>query len=240
MLTTTPGRPRRRLFSRLLGDTSGVALLEFAYAMPVVMAVGLYGVETASLALANLRVSQAALTLADNASRVGIDNLATQQLREVDLNDIFEQVRIQNRNWELTTRGRITLSSLEESSGKQVIHWQRCIGLRSGLNYDSSYGTTDPADGTDTQPANAGTVVSGGMGKPSAKVTAPPGSGVMFVEINYEYNPVVSDRWLPTGTTRLHYVASFIVRDPRDFTQIFNPSPQVAPGDKMTCNRYTA
>lgn len=229
----------RRSIAALALDTSGLALLEFAYAMPLIMGVGLYGVETASLALANLRVSQAALTLADNASRVGVDDESSQQLREVDLNDVLQQVRIQASTWELTSRGRITLSSLEEKGGKQVIHWQRCIGLKKGPNYDSSFGTTDALDGTDTQPSNDGTVVIGGMGDAAAKVTAPPGSGVMFVELNYDYKPVVSERWLPGGSARLHYVASLIVRDRRDFTQIFNPNPQVAPANKMTCDRYT-
>ncbi len=53
------------------------------------------------------------------------------------------------------------------------------------------------------------------MGPTGAKVSAPPNSGVMFVEINYEYKPVVSARWLPNGSTRLTYTAAYIVRDRR-------------------------
>jgi Flp pilus assembly protein TadG len=114
----------------LSADRSGLALLEFAFTAPLVVALGLYGTEVANLALANLRVSQIALNLADNASRVGVQSsLVTQQLREVDINDIFAAVQTQGKAWDLTTRGRITLSSLEaDSAGKQVIHWQRCIG----------------------------------------------------------------------------------------------------------------
>ena len=226
--------------ARLQRDRSGLALLEFAFSLPLVLGIGLYGVETANLALANLRVSQTALNLADNASRVGLQSsLAVQQFREVDVNDIFQQIRAQTSNWELTNRGRITLSSLEEKSGNQVIHWQRCIGMKNGTNWDSSYGKTTASAGSDQSAANSGTVVAGGMGPTGAKVTAPPASGVMFVEINYDYKPVVSSLWLPGGTARINYIASFVVRDRRDFAQIYNPQPSVASGSRMTCNRYT-
>jgi Flp pilus assembly protein TadG len=223
---------------RLPHDRRGLALLEFAFSLPLVLGIGLYGVETANLALANLRVSQIALNLADNASRVGLmqSNNST-QLREIDMNDVLTAVRLQGAPWDLTSRGRIIVSSLEEKSGQQIIHWQRCIGTRNGADYDSHYGTTTAADGTDTSAANDGTVTTGGMGPTGSKVTAPPSSGVMFVEINYLYKPVVSTAWLPGGSARIHYIASFVVRDRRVFTQIYNPEPAAT---RYTCNRYTA
>lgn len=233
----------RDLANRLRRDRSGLALLEFAFSAPIVLGIGMYGIEVSNLALANMRVSQAALNIADNASRLGTNTaLNTQQLREIDIQDVVAQIRQQTNSWGLTTRGRVIISSLEESSGKQIVHWQRCVGLKSGAGYDSSYPpNASPTDGSDTTAANDGVETTGnlGLGPTGAKVTAPPSSGVIFVEVNFEYNPVVSDRWLPAGTTRLNYIASFIVRDRRDFTQIFNPNPAVAVSDKMTCDRYT-
>lgn len=228
---------------RLHRDQSGLALLEFAFTAPIVLSIGMYGIENASLALANMRTSQAALNIADTASRLGTTNvLNVQQLRESDIADVVAQIRQQTNAWGLTTRGRVIISSLEEKGGKQMIHWQRCVGLRTSADYVSHYdgpnGPTKPTDGSDATPANAGIEVPGGMGPATAKVLAPDASGVMFVEVNFEYKPVVSDRWLPAGTTRLHYIASFIVRDRRDFSQIF-PSPSLPANDKMTCNRYT-
>jgi Flp pilus assembly protein TadG len=222
----------------LARDRRGLALMEFALGLPLVLAMGLYGVEMANLAMANLRISQIALNLADNASRVGLlqSNNST-QLREIDMNDALTAARLQGASWDLTTRGRIIVSSLEESNGSQIIHWQRCLGTQKGTDFVSHYGTTTPTDGTDTSTANDGTVVTGGMGPTGDKVTAPPGSGVMFVEINYEYRPVVSDFWLPGGVNRLHYIASFVVRDRRIFTQIYNPQPAAT---RYTCDRYTA
>ena len=231
--------PLRRIaatLSRLRRDRSGVALLEFAFAMPLVLMMGLYAVECANIALINLRISQIALNLADNASRVGTTSgLATQQLREVDMNDVLQAARYQGKSIKLTTYGRVIVSSLENPSGTQRIHWQRCIGLKSGTDYDSTYGTTTTTAGTDATSGNAGTTAPNGMGDTGAMVTAPLGSGVMFVEINYLYQPVVGN-WL-FRSKRIHYIASFIVRDNRDFTQIYNPSPAAT---RSTCNLYAA
>ena len=131
-----------RSLARLRRDTSAVALTEFAFALPILLTIGMFGVEESNIALTHLRVSQYALTLADNASRVGVSGLTTQQLREIDINDVLTGTRQQGARINLTTYGRITLSSLEtNSSGGQWIHWQRCIGLRSGAGYDSTYGT---------------------------------------------------------------------------------------------------
>lgn len=230
--------PASSRLGALARDRRGLALMEFALGLPLVLAMGLYGVEIANLAMANLRISQIALNLADNASRVGLlqSNNST-QLREIDMNDALTAARLQGASWDLTTRGRIIVSSLEESNGSQIIHWQRCLGTQKGTDFDSHYGNTTPTDGTDTSSANDGTVVTGGMGPTGDKVTAPPGSGVMFVEINYQYKPVVSELWLPGGTARLHYIASFVVRDRRIFTQIYNPQPAAT---RYTCDRYTA
>jgi hypothetical protein len=225
-----------RLVRRLRDARSGVALIEFAYALPLVLGIGAYGVEVSNMALANLRISQIAMALADNASRVGmIGDDSIQQLREVDINDILQAVRLQGKGLDLLEHGRVTLSSLESQGGVQMIHWQRCIGKKAGENWDSSYGITDPQDGTDDTSDTAGTPAPDGMGETGAEVNAPPDSGVMFVEINYEYQPIMA-RWL-VGTPRIHYVASFVVRDDRDFTQLYNPEP-AAP--RATCDKHEA
>lgn len=224
-----------KILAKLRQDRSGLALLEFALGTPLVLGIGFYGVETSNLALANLRVSQIALTLADNASRVGTSSgLAEQQLREIDINDIFEGVRQQGSRIGLLQNGRITLSSLENNAGTQRIHWQRCIGMKSGAGYDSSYGKAKPTDGIDDKAVNAGPLTPDGMGEPGARVNAPTNSGVMFVEVNYDHKPIVG--WLMTGR-KISYTASFIVRDRRDFSQIFNPSPAAS---RMTCEKHTA
>ena len=245
---------------RLWADRRGVAMLEFALSLPIVLALGLYGVEISNLALTNLKISQIALALADNASRVGVANqLAQQQLREFDINDVLQATRLQGDDIKLAANGRIILSSLEESGGVQRIHWQRCLGMQKGTGYESSYGRTtikgstpstaedtaasyDPTagintmtNGTDDSASHPGSVITGGMGDPGQKVFAPKDSGVMFVEVNYKYVPVTGT-WL-LGTQRLHSVASFIVRDRRTFALVSNPSPAAK---RSTCDLYTS
>ena len=258
---------RPAFLSRFVADRSGLALIEFAFTLPIVLGIGLYGLEVANLALTNLRVSQIALALADNASRVGLASaLNTQQLREVDINDVLQAARKQGQSINLTTNGRITLSSLEnvqqsyDTAPVQRIHWQRCLGLKGQLaadsSYNSSYGiaatspratystvaTYDPTAGVDTDASandnsssHPGSLAPQGMGTSGAQVVAPAGAGVMFVEVNYTYQPLISAYFLGT-TSRIHYTASFIVRDSRDFSELYNPNPKPTPS---TCNNYT-
>jgi Flp pilus assembly protein TadG len=235
----------RRPLRSLTGDRSGLALLEFAFALPLVMGIGAYGLEVSNLALVNLRISQIALNLADNASRIGTySSLQTQQLREVDINDILQAARYQGASIDLTTNGRIILSSLEnvqqsyDTAPVQRIHWQRCLGVKSGTNYDTNAGyATTITDGSTATQTDDGTLAPTGMGDSGAMINAPAASGVMFVEINYLTKPLFGT-WL-TAPARIHYIASFIVRDKRDFSQIFNPSPAVTTANKKTCDKYT-
>lgn len=232
-------RHRRRL--RLLGrDTSGLAMMEFAFTLPLVMGIGGYLTELSFFGLTNLRISQYALNLADNASRVGISaGGGVTQLREGDINDVLQGTRKEGELIKLTTNGRVTLSSLEntqqsgDSNRVQRIHWQRCIGLMAGTGYDSSYGTTSPSDGTTKTGNTKGTAAPTGMGDPGRKVMAMQDSGVMFVEVNYRYKPLFGSMFVSPQI--IHYASSFVVRDNRDFTQIHNPSPQAT---ASTCDKY--
>jgi Flp pilus assembly protein TadG len=230
-----------RLVRSFKRDRSGVAMLEFAFALPLVLGVSCYGLEIANVALLNLRVSQVALALADNSSRVGVYASGGQQLREVDVDDILAATKYQGSSINLTTNGRIILSSLENvpqpydpTGPVQRIHWQRCLGAKSGTGYDSSYGTTSTTAGTSALQSDAGTAVPNGMGNAGAQVIAPSGSGVMFVEVNYLTKPLFGS--FLVSPTRIHYVASFIVRDSRDYSQLFNTG---AGATKMTCDKYT-
>jgi hypothetical protein len=112
------------------------------------------------------------------------------------------------------------LSSLETNSDTgQYIHWQRCFGAKTG--YKSSYGKE--GDG------KTGTAVKG-MGPTGRQVTAEAGFAVMFAEVYYDYRPLIFDQFIPD--VPIHKTAAMYVRDDRDLSQIYNPSP-TAP--KNTC-----
>ncbi|CAN5345120.1 hypothetical protein BH10PSE15_BH10PSE15_00900 [soil metagenome] len=241
-----PLRRLRDVLGRLRRDRSGLAMLEFAFTAPIVLGIGCYGTEMANLALINMRVSQIALNLADNASRVGTySSLTTQQLREVDVNDILQAARIQGQGIKLTTNGRITLTSLEnvqqsyDTANVQRIHWQRCIGLQNGAAYDSQFkANVSTAAGTTATVANKGYDLAAGISdNGSAAINAPGGSGLMYVEINYLTKPLFGT-WL-TAPQRIHYIASFIVRDRRDYSMLYNPTTTPAT-TRATCDLYAA
>lgn len=236
----------RTALARLRHDASGTALIEFAFTLPLILAVGCWGVELSSLALCNLRISQYALNLADNASRVGLDGTSgVTNLREVDVNDVLQGAKLEGQAIGLTTNGRITLTSLEnvqqsyDKLGRvQRLHWQRCLGARGGSNdpgFDSSYTpTVSTSAGSDGTQANAGPTVTN-YGPSNATITAPNDTGVMFVEVNYQYKPLFGSIYV--NPQIVHYVASFVVRDNRSFVQIYNPSPS---SKASTCDLHKA
>jgi hypothetical protein len=213
----------------LRDDTSGLALLEFAYALPFLVTLGGFGLEMANLATTNLKISQAALALADNMSRVGeSSNLAATQIREADIVDSFIGIKKQTDGLDIGNRSRVILSSLQQNPDDgQWIKWQRCIGTKivSG-SYDAG------------KTASTGTGFPG-MGPAAARITAPDDSAVMHVEIFYDYRPLFTTMFIPARTMR--YEASFIVRDARDLTGpvngdgVYNPAPMAT---KYACNQY--
>lgn len=205
--------PFFRRMRTLPHDTGGLALIEFAYSLPFLTAIGIYGAELANYATVKMQISQVALHVADNASRIG-ENGVLQDIKiyESDINDLFTGAEMQAGDRDLATNGRIILSSLTRNgSGGQWIQWQRCDGA---LDHDSTYGEEgDGATGTSFQ----------GMGPTGNKITASSGTAVMFVEVAYTYQPLFSDSWVP-GPTKMVEFAAFNVRDDRDLTQIYTLS----------------
>ena len=223
-----------RTFRQLRNDRRGAILIEFAYTLPIFTLMGLTGVELAHMAIANMRVSQIAMTVADNASRAKQSNpLTLPQLREVDINDLLLGAHIQGGDTlQILTNGRIIISSLQQNaSGRQFIAWQRCKGL---LRVNSSYGvqgTTQPGSGT-----------SGfqGMGAGTSRVQAEPNSAIIFAEVVYNYRPLVGE-WL-FGPRSIRKEAAYYVRDERDLVGgtdgeigVHNVTPRAS---RATCNVY--
>lgn len=203
----------RPLFRRLRRETGGMAVVEFALALPIVLSIVLGGLELTNFTIAKMRMSQLALQLADNGSRIGTNSLLTDpQISESQINDLLTGANLQSGSLGLFARGRVIISSLEpdpNNTGKYYIHWQRCKGLK---NVASSYGQVGVTSG-----ANKG-VNMNGMGPTTPvnrQVTAPTGGGVIYVEIQYDYKPLVLARLAPTGTIR--EVSAMTVRDKRAF-----------------------
>jgi hypothetical protein len=117
-----------------------VALTEFALSLPFLLTAGLWGTETANFVLTSMRVSQLAMHLADNGSRVGdTSTLENRKIYESDINDLLVGSNIQGGGMlDFYSHGRAIISSLQvNDTGEQYIKWQRCKGV---LHWTSSYG----------------------------------------------------------------------------------------------------
>jgi Flp pilus assembly protein TadG len=216
----------RRPFRGLWRSKDAIMLIEFAYSLPILMTLAFSSLELTNLALANMRISQIAMTVADNLSRAKQSvPLGLPQLREVDINDALLGARIQGGSrLNVLTSGRIVVSSLQQNaSNKQRIFWQRCKGTLTGAN--SNYGAEGATEGT--------TPGFTGMGVGANKVQAAAGSAIIFAEVTYDYEPLVGSWAL--GNFRIRREAAYYVRDDRDLTQVYNPSPAAT---ASACNVY--
>jgi Flp pilus assembly protein TadG len=187
---------------------SGVATIELAICLPVLVTLGMYGTEIAYMAAANMKVSQLALSVADNASRLGqTDNSAvTPTVTEADVDSIMFGALQQGSTFDFENKGRVILTSLERDAftGKQFIHWQRCVG---NLSRTSSYGNDTTNNGL-VGPTLAG------MGAVGHRITANDGTAVMFAEVYYNYTGLFGTFFSRNMVFKQE--AGFIVRDDRN------------------------
>ena len=212
---------------RLARSSSGLAVIEFALGAPVLLTAGLFGAEAANRAIMQMRVNQIAVLIADDASRVGENSLLGEvKIYESDVDDVLYGAKIQGGgSLDLYKHGRVILSSLEVLPGtedQQYIHWQRCKGE---LHHTSSYGLEGDGAGSHIE----------GMGAPGEEVYAYQGEAVMFVEVAYTYQPLVTHLFDPNAT--IIAVAAFNVRDNRDLAQIYQRDPAM-PDPIARCSVY--
>jgi Flp pilus assembly protein TadG len=224
---TPVGAQALPLLRRLKACESGAALVEMAFGLPILLTLTAGGTELARYATVQMRVSQLAIQVADNASRMGTGQpLAAKQITETMINDVLSGAEAQAGELNLmgsqsetvngvtTTaqKARIIISDLEpianpNTTNKFKIVWQRCRG--TATSYTPRYGT-------------AGQTNLNGMGPTGRVVTAPDGTALMFVEVHYRYQPLFIGSLGVVNYVDIDSVASMLVRDDRDLTQIYN------------------
>lgn len=192
--------PFRARFRDVGKSESGLALIEFAYALPIFVVLLLGGLETSNFAIAHLRVNQIAMTVADNAGRVrtGID--------ETHIYEVFAGADLVGNSIDFADNGRIVLSSIEPngrtgSEAGQMINWQRCHGT---LAVAPRYGTQDTGR-TDGALAT-------GMGPPGNRIESAEGTAVMFVEATFNYRPMIFNG-IGMSSRTIRYESAFNVRE---------------------------
>lgn len=209
-----------RLARRLRRDERGVQLIEFAISLPVLLTLGLGGIEVANYSIASIRCSQIAMMVADNAGRV------RDSIDEADINEIMVGAKLVGSGVKFAQNGRIILSSVEQNAAKngQWIRWQRCSGAKA---VTSTYGAEN-AGKTDASVQ--------AMGPAGNQIAAASGTAVMFVEVVYDYQPIVANRIL--GARTLRYTSAFNVRQRTD--QTLKNASALPTASTSACSIYTA
>jgi hypothetical protein len=223
-----------RRIARLRACRRGSILVETGLAMPVVLLLGLGGVEACHYVLAVLRMNQIAYAVADNAGRV------RHALDESDVNEIMIGAKLMG-GADFAANGRVILSDLEQRTNttgtggvgtitaanpngyRQWIRWQRCAGA---LAKTSTYGF--PKDANNNPVVNLDSTTNSdhgavqttstidGMGPAGQPISSSGGTAVMVVEIFYTYKPLVPV--YAFGASTIHIFEAFNIRQRSDFT----------------------
>lgn len=202
---TSLRRRLTRLARSLVRNRDGATIIEFAFALPILGTLGLYGAEMAYMASVSTQISQVALGVADNASRLGqSDNSGiAPTVMEYDVDAVMYGAMHQAAPFDLQQHGRIILSSVEydKTTRRQFIRWQRCSG---NLVRASSYGDDKNRNGLN------------GPVLPDIGVTAMQGQAVMHVEVFYRHQPLLPGLFVGEDEVEFRQEAVYVVRDDRD------------------------
>ena len=198
---------RLRALRCLAADRRGLAFVEFALVLPLFLLVLCSGLEIANYARAQLRVSEMAMAVADNAGRVmgGID--------EANIHEVFAGADAIGEGIDFAQNGRLVLSSVENNgrNGRdrgQMIRWQRCWGE----------GEFAPAYGGEGKGRDDGSLADG-LGPEGKTIGAANGTAIMFVEASYAYQPLILGAFF--DDTPIRYESAFNVRG-RENQQLTN------------------
>lgn len=192
-------------FRRLVRECRAVAAVEFGLALPLMTAIAFTGAELTNFVTTKMRISQLALHVADNAARMGTGTvLANKQITEAQINDLLTGASLQSGRLDLFGHGRVILSSIEPVANPNLtnryqLRWQRCRGAKT---WPSSYGRSGDSNLT-------GITVGG------QTATAPDDGALMFVEVAYDYQPLIARLFVPQS--QITSVAAMTVRDQRDY-----------------------
>lgn len=218
-LTLLRPRPLRAVFA----DRRGLAMVEFAMSLPVLLALALAGLETTSYALATMQINQIATGVADNVARV------RDTISEGDLNEALLSANLIGQNIDFANRGRVVVSSVSANgqtgaNAGQWIRWQRCTGALNTTDSQPRYGTQGKGQTDNSLPY---------MGSASRRIVAAGSNNLIFVEVTYTYKPIVGESVLGKRTIRTEAVYSVRERPDEDIKAVSGVTPK-------TCTTYSA
>lgn len=130
-------KPRNwKSFRRFLKNESGLAAVEMAVALPIMVSLLLSGVEVTRFVLLNQKLERASTTIADLVAR-------EETISENVISDIFEITEEVMRPFEIDLNTTVILSSIIKTGNDDpTVVWQRSYGTSSTAPTGSHYGTT--------------------------------------------------------------------------------------------------
>ena len=153
-------------FRGIRSDRANVAV-EFALALPVLLAMLLASAELGRFVLLNQKIDRVATTMSDLVARV-------ETISENDLDDIFLAASHVASPFNLTTSGRVVVSSVVNPDGDgATIAWQRA----GGGNFLAS--------------SEVG--IEGGTATLSAELNVREGETVIISEVFFDFEPFLSE-----------------------------------------------
>lgn len=204
----------RQKLKSLVDNTDGMALIEFALSLPVLLGLCMVGTEMSNMAFASQKLGTIASQTSDNISRY------RNSITEAQVNDVFTGMGLLGDSIDLPEQGRIIVSSVQpitDTNGNVTdtkIRWQRCYGNVTSLA--SSYGTAGQLLGVN------------GIGPTGRKVAPRNGTEVIFVEVRYNFIPALAGKLV--GNQELTALASMLVRE-----RASAGNDLVSPGTASTC-----
>ncbi|VXC46864.1 conserved hypothetical protein [Sphingomonas sp. T1] len=207
----------------VLADTRGLAMIEFAIVAPFLLTLGLAGAELTHMSIAKMRVNQIATTASDNVARV------RDSINEADVNEVLLSPKLLGTDIDFADNGRVVISSVEPNGqtgtkAGQWIRWQRCTGALNTSASQPAYGLQDKGK------ADASLQY---MGLPSRKIAAAPGTALIFIEVTYKYQPLVSQRFFGAPVLRAEAVYNVRERNDQTLAAVAGVTPSL-------CSTYAA
>jgi len=168
--------PMLRLLRRLRRDRRGSALVEFALTLPVLILLGIGGLDFVTYLLLQQKLQNAAFSLADLAAR-------DKTLSVAQLDNIFMSVQHVTRPFDFAANGRATVTGISATAdNKPKVYWQR-----SGAGSINAASRIGSPGGNATLPKD---------------LSIKAGETIIAAELTYDFEPLFGIVLRPT---RLHH-----------------------------------
>ena len=134
----------------LLQNIRGGVMIEFGFAMPVLVLLMLGGIELGRYVLLHQKLDRTAMTVSDLVARV-------QDINTSEIDTVFTAANLVMEPFTMGTQGTVVISSVKEDSGAPKVIWQRSgagtLSITSAVGVQGGNATISDNDLVDTDQA---------------------------------------------------------------------------------------